>query len=130
MSTAATFYSYYRTYLAYFADPYISTTLYLWAGASTVLSLYKFGTFFDNHHGVARMYLKDNGLIVRVETGNNRVFEAPLTTLSVFRIDKRVSALRIKVNNSNLVMRLDRAVYTDVDLICAILNPSVDSIQL
>ena len=79
INTLMTMGLYYGTYLAYNANPYIASTLYVWGGVSGLVTLFNTAAYMDKGLTVSRIYLLQNRTVVRFETGRGVYEDVPLS---------------------------------------------------
>jgi hypothetical protein len=76
------------------------------------------------------VYLYSNGFIVRLETGNGKVIEIPISGLSLSRVDKLGGLIHLYANNQRFFLKVKSAYRVDPSLLYAISHPQVTRIDV
>lgn len=73
----------YKAYTAYYAEPYSAAFFYGWSVLSSMIYLANSGRYMEYNKSVSRIYLLEQGFAMRIEMRNGRIFDLPISAVSI-----------------------------------------------
>ncbi len=101
-NTLLTMFSYYKSYLAYYAIPYVSQTMYIWGGIASIMSAFNLARYLDRGQSIVRAYILNNRTIVRLEMGRGQILDIPISGLNYKAYNKLGGVLAVGANGKSL----------------------------
>ena len=92
---------YYAACTAYYAVPYVSSTMYIWGGIASVMTIFNSGRFMDTRQSLVRIYLMQNLNIVRMVNGNGSYQDIPISGIKFTNYNQMGGILTLNVNGVN-----------------------------
>ena len=128
-NTISTLGSYYMSYNAYFAAPYVASTMYMWGGMASLLTIFNLARYLDRGGNLARIYLLQNCHVLRLENSKGEYFDVPISGITQKKAQSATGIVALYVNNRGYQVKLRQAAYFDPVLLYACVNPMVSEIS-